>query len=193
MKPQLVLVQRKDDDVSDEALVVACAGGDTAALGTLFDRRQADVRRFLFRLSGTAERDLDDLVQSTFLQALKASARFRGHSSAKTWLYGIAANLVRHHVRGEVRQKNFLHALGDVVAEGAASADATAVRRQQVEQLRAGVARLPHDQRVAFVLCDVEGVSGVESAALLGIPEGTLWRRLHQARSALRTTVETLR
>jgi RNA polymerase sigma-70 factor (ECF subfamily) len=96
MSRKLVLVPTEPTEaLSDAALVAACGAGDTEALGALFDRRQGDVRRFLFRLAGTDARDLDDLVQMTFLEALRASARFRGGSTVKTWLFGIAANIVR--------------------------------------------------------------------------------------------------
>lgn len=175
--------------VDDTALLTACAGGDTNALGVLFDRRAADVRRFIFRLAGTDARDLDDLVQATFLEALRAAARFRGGSSVKTWLFGIAANVVRHHARSEGRKRTFLVALSAHDAQQSAApagAELLARRRQQLAQLEAAVAELPHDLRVAFVMCDVELVPGVEAARCLGVPEGTVWRRLHDARKRLR-------
>ena len=48
------------------------------------------------------------------------------------------------------------------------------------------IAALPHELRAAFVLIDMEGEKGVDAAAALGIPEGTLWRRVFNARTALR-------
>ena len=45
---------------------------------------------------------------------------------------------------------------------------------------------LPHDLRVAYILCELEDTPGKDAALALGIPEGTLWRRLHEVRQILR-------
>lgn len=92
-------------ELSDEGLVQAMAAGEPAALGALYDRYQADVTRFLARLAAPANPDLDDLVQSTFMQAHRSSAKFRGRSAVKTWLFGIGANLVRQAARSESRRR----------------------------------------------------------------------------------------
>ena len=56
---------------------------------------------------------------------------------------------------------------------------------------RAGARRaLPHDQRVACGRCELEGISGVGAARTLGVREGTMWRRLHDARKALRAVLD---
>jgi DNA-directed RNA polymerase specialized sigma24 family protein len=62
--------------------------------------------------------------------------------------------------------------------------------QRQIGQLRAALPTLPHDLRVAFVMCDVEGVPGVEAARAVGVPPGTMWRRLHEARKALAAAIE---
>src|SRR3954454_20691012 len=90
------------DDVSDEALVAACAAGDLSALGTLFDRFAGPVFGFLGRLRADPF-DLEDLVQTTFLEVRRTARRYR--ASVKTWILAIAANVARHHVRSEVRRR----------------------------------------------------------------------------------------
>ena len=92
-------LQDDGDRISDAALVAACAIGDSAALGVLFDRHHRGVYAFLSRLAGTDQRDLDDLVQATFLEALRSAKRYRGDAPVHRWLFGIAANIVSHHVR----------------------------------------------------------------------------------------------
>ena len=52
------------------------------------------------------------------------------------------------------------------------------------------IAALPHELRTAFVIVDLEGEKGCDAAHALGIPEGTLWRRLFQARTALRKAID---
>lgn len=177
-------------DMSDAALLAACAVGDRSALGALFDRYHGHVHRFLGRMSGTDVRDLDDLVQTTFLQIQRSAAAFRGRASVRSWIFGVAANVVRHHVRAEVRRRNLAAGLVLESVPGGASPDDAILERQLVAQIMEAQQRLPHELRVVFVMCDLENVSGAEAAKILGLREGTLWRRLHEARRTLRTALE---
>ena len=175
--------------LSDEALLAASATGDLVALDALFERLNGAVYRFLGRLA-LDESERDDLVQATFLEARRGAPRFRGGSSVKTWVLGIAANLARHHLRGErrLREKHARYAEGlHVVPE---QPDARIERRELLREIAGALEALPHDQRVTFVLCDLEEVPGVEAARVLGVPQGTVWRRLHVARKAVRAAVE---
>lgn len=181
-------VAGRDTEISDEALVAACAVADLAALGAIFDRFHQGVYRFLSRLVGPGRAEVDDLVQATFLEVLRAAPSFRNRSSVRTWIFGIAANLARHHVRGEVRRGAMLQAVAREArtAIGDAPPDERASRRQLIDRLGRALELLSHDQRTAFVLCHLEGISGAEVARTLGVREGTLWRWLHEARTRLR-------
>ncbi len=177
-------------ELSDEALVAACAVGEAAALGALFDRFQSVTYRFLSRLVGSQCEELDDLVQGTFLEVWRCAERFRGTSAVRTWVLGIAANLARHHVRGEQRKSAAIGALASVPKPNAADVAGSVERKELVGRLQAALDGLPADLRVAFVMCDLEETPGVEVARVLGLRPGTLWRRLHEARKALRGALE---
>ena len=181
----------EDPVMSDEALLAACATGDAAALGALFDRFCDAVWRFAARLPMTDDLARDDLVQTTFLEVARTAHAFRGTSSVKTWILGIAANVARHTVRGEqrrrVHQARFLEKQAHA---GPALVDDQVERRQLLARIAAALDALPRDQQLAFILCDLEQLSGTEVARILEIPEGTLWRRLHTARKAVRAAVE---
>jgi RNA polymerase sigma-70 factor (ECF subfamily) len=174
-------------EMSDEALVAVCAMGEPAALGALFDRYYQVVRGFLARMSGTDDRDLDDLVQITFETVPRAARRFDGRSSVRTWLLGVANNVARHHVRSEIRRKR----LSEAAFEGPQVVDGTAqvLTRERAARIREAIAGLPPKLREAFVLVYLEGVPGREVADLLGTREGTIWKRLHQARARLRESL----
>jgi RNA polymerase sigma factor (sigma-70 family) len=174
-------------ELSDEALLAACGVGDTAALGALFDRHHEAIYRLISRLLRTEPAAIDDLVQQTFLELWRSAKKFSGHGAVRSWMFGIAANTVRHHIRGAVRRRA---ALAEVPAPPAAGTphDA-ALRAQQVHRLIA-LEALPDDLRVVYVMCDLEEVPGVEAARVLGLRSGTLWRRLHEARRALREAIE---
>jgi RNA polymerase sigma-70 factor, ECF subfamily len=176
----------RGEELSDEALVAACATGDTAALAALFDRHHRLVLRFVSRASSAGPSDVEDLAQSTFLEVWRCSPRFGARGSATSWMLGIAANLVRHYVRGEIRRRSAMAGLADRPGGAAARPDDVAARQQLLDRLGAALGELPHDLRVAFVLCDLEEVPAVEAARALGVRQGTMWRRLHDARRRLR-------
>ena len=92
------------EELSDDALILATSTGDRAALAALFDRFHTDVYRFLARIASGHLDAIDDLVQATFLEAYRASARFGRRSTVRTWIFGIASNIARHHIRDESRR-----------------------------------------------------------------------------------------
>jgi RNA polymerase sigma-70 factor (ECF subfamily) len=178
-------------DLSDEALVLACAAGDGRALEELFYRHGPQVHRVLVRLGHVDRKDLEDLVQTTFLEVHRSAKRFSARSAVSTWILGIAMNVARHHVRGEARRRSALAAVARV--SGVADdrwPDEHASHRESIERLKGGLDVLPYDFRIVFLLCDLEGLKGTEVARALGVPEGTVWRRLHEARLRLRTYVD---
>ena len=191
---QVVPLRRLDErrsalsEISDEALLAACGVGDSAALGALFDRHHEAVYRLISRLLFTDAGEIDDLVQMTFLEAWHSARRYRGQGAVRSYLFGIAANTVRHHVRGAKRRRD-AHEHAPAPHAGHAPDD-LAIRAQQVSRLAEALGELPHDLRAAYVLCDLEDVPGVEAARVLGVRAGTLWQRLHEARRALREAID---
>ena len=178
------------DEMSDRALVSAVAEGDQAALGALYDRFHRDVYRFIARLARDA--DADDFVQMTFLEAHRSAPRFRGDSAVKTWLFGIAVNLVRTHVRSEIRKRG-AHAAVAASPKRPPTEPGDAIgREQQKRMVAAAIAQLTPALREAYVLCVVEELSGRDAAVALGIREASLWRRLSDAREALRVAIEEM-
>jgi RNA polymerase sigma-70 factor (ECF subfamily) len=177
------------DDVTDQVLVAACAAGDVSALGTLFDRFAGPVLGFLGRLREDPF-DLEDLVQTTFLEVRRSARRYRAGASVKTWILAIAANVARHHVRSEVRRRALAAACADLPPGRQETPADTAERIQLSGRLASALRALDKDLAVAFVLCDLEDVTGAEAARLLGVRPATLWRRLYQARRRLRGAIE---
>jgi RNA polymerase sigma-70 factor, ECF subfamily len=174
---------------SDETVLKACGTGDLAAVDVLFDRLHSEVYGFLRRFPGADDLPFDDIVQLTFLAAPRAALRFRGRSSVTTWILGIAANNARHYLRGERRlqEKHALYAEGRRCAPECP--DEWVERRELFRQIECVLASLPTDQQAAFRGCELEEVSGVDIARVAGVPPGTVWRRLHVARKAVRAAV----
>lgn len=166
------------DDLGDGALAAACATGDHAAQSLLFERHVDAVYRFLSRMAGG---DVDDLVQATFLAAFRSAGSFRG-ARLQSWLYGIAANVVRTHVRKESSRRRVVDAFA---LEPVRSVDHP-TPAGDLAKLNAAIARLPTKLREVIALVDLEGESGPDAARALRISEPTVWRRLAAARKALR-------
>ncbi len=183
-------VEGRTDELSDQALVAACATGDSAALGALIDRFHQPVYRFVARLLGSDGNDRDDLVQQTFVELSRSAGRYRKSSSVRVWIFGIAANVARNQIRSITRRRRMETALGSIPLAPASRPDVELERRQLLAQLHVALVELPHPLREAFVLCDLEEVSALEAATILGVRQGTIWRRVHEARRALRAAVE---
>jgi RNA polymerase sigma-70 factor, ECF subfamily len=183
-------VQGAVEEMSDRALVSAVAEGDQAALGALYDRFGRDVFRFVARLVRDA--DVDDLVQTTFLEAHRSAPRFRGESAVKTWLFGIAANLGRTHLRGEQRRQHATTALAAVPATAAPAPGEAVELEQRRRWIAAAVEQLSPALKEVYVLCVLEELPAKEAAAALGIREASIWRRLSDAREAMRASIAAM-
>ena len=193
MSDRVVPFRRADayDDVSDEALVVACAQGSNTALEELFQRHGDRIHRILAKLRGAADRDVEDMVQATFVEVYRSAARFDQRAAASTWIVGIAINLARHYFRGEARRRIAMSAVAVINPDhDGRGPEEQAARRQMLARLESGFAELPPDLQTVFTLCDLEGMRGVDVARALRVPEGTVWRRLHSARTRLRARMD---
>jgi RNA polymerase sigma-70 factor (ECF subfamily) len=164
-----------------DPIVEACAAGDRVAQGLLFRRHAAEVRRFVARL---VRGDVDDVVQATFLAAFRGAERFRG-PNVRGWLFGIAANLVRTHVRDEITRRRALAAFDGAFAS-------THEPEHDLQKLRDAIAALPHKLRAVLVRIELEGEISSVAATALGISEATVWRRLAEARMRLRAAMDRM-
>lgn len=160
-------------------LALAAGSGDRVAVTAFVRRTQPEVWRVCARLGDRA--DADDLTQEVYLRALPALARFRGDSSARTWLLQIARHVCADHVRRSTRRRALLERLTQR-GEGAESLEAP--RTGEVD-LDDAVAALDPDRRAAFVLTQVTGLSYAEAAEVCDVPVGTIRSRVARARADL--------
>jgi len=161
---------------------VAESGPDLRALEALYVQHAPFLLRVVARLIGSPEA-ARDVVHEVFVTALRADAATR--VEPERWLYGVAKNLVRRHLRGEARRARAHERLGsELLARGdeARPVDEIVQRRRTAAQVRACIEALPIEQREVFVLYEIEGLDGVAIASLVGVPENTVWSRLRLAR-----------
>lgn len=146
----------------------------------------AAVYRLAYRLTGNPH-DAEDLTQDVFVRIFRSLDRYEPGNMAG-WIHRITTNLFLDRARRGTRIRF------DAFAEGAenllASAEIGPARvlddagfDSDVER---ALAELPEEFRVAVVLCDVEGLSYDEIAAILGVKVGTVRSRIHRGRKRLR-------
>lgn len=162
-------------------LAIDAGRGDQVALAAFVRRTQPEVWRLCARLG---DRDAaDDLTQEVYLRALPALTRFRGDSSARTWLLQVARHTCADHVRRRTRRRALVDRL---VARGS---DLVEPDGSGEVDLDAAVAALDEDRRAAFVLTQVVGLSYAEAAEVCGVPIGTIRSRVARARGDLLTAL----
>jgi len=162
---------------------------DSRALGEVYDEQHEAVRAFAGRLLAD-NAAAEDLVHEVFVALPRAARSFRGDSSLRSFLIGIAIQHARHHVRSASRRRSALARLSSEPERSVRSPEAAAEESGLLEAVQRALDELPLDQRVAFVLCDVEERSSVEAAELVRAPEATVRTRLFHARKKLRAALE---
>jgi RNA polymerase sigma-70 factor (ECF subfamily) len=168
----------------EQLLVTRLKAHDADALGEAYDAHHVHVRAFAARLLGDASA-AEDLVQETFLTLPRAIARFRGESSLRTFLIAIATRHAGHHVRAAARRRAAMTRMGREPTAPSVTPEDEAARQRLAAALTRALDALPVDQRVAVVLCEVEGRTSAEAARIVDAPEGTVRTRLMHARRKL--------
>ncbi|HEX9296712.1 MAG TPA: RNA polymerase sigma factor [Polyangiaceae bacterium] len=163
--------------------------GDPAAVAEVYDSHHAAVRAFARRLLGE-DGAAEDLVHEVFVTLPSAVRRFEGESSLRTYLISIAANHGRHYLRAAARRRKAIEKFAQEPPSSSRTPEHDAARADLARALSRALDTLPIEQRVAFVLCDVEERTSREAAEITSVPEATVRTRLFHARKKLRAVLE---
>jgi RNA polymerase sigma-70 factor, ECF subfamily len=182
---------RSVGEESDESrLVERLRSGEVAAVGDVYDLYQAAVQALARRLTGDAAA-AQDLVHDVFVALPKVIRSFRQDAALRTFLLSITVNHVRHHLRSAARRRAAMHRFSRETHEKAVPGEeAGALQRELGRELSRALDTLPLDQRVAFVLCEIEERTSREAAEIVGTPEATMRTRLFHAKRKLREELE---
>jgi len=176
----------------DTALILDCQAGNADAYAELVARHRDGLYSFVRHVVGH-EADAQDLAQEAFVRAYAAIGRFRRGSPFEPWLYTIAANLCRSHLRRTKRRPLSLDFgdTGDSLQAPRSADPASAVeQREESRRLLAAIQSLPVEQRMVVVLRHLRGHSYQEIAGVLALPVSTIEHRLRNARRALREQMQ---
>jgi RNA polymerase sigma factor (sigma-70 family) len=182
-----------DPETLDQADMHRLQRGHDAALDELMSRHAGPLFGFLRRFVGD-EDAAEDLAQETFVRVYRNRDAFKPGARFSPWLYTIAGNLARNHLRSRSRRSEVpLEAASDdapSIGDRTPGKDGTpeehCLRDEQRTAVRSAVAELPDDLREAVVLCELEDRSLAEAAGLLSTTVKAVESRLYRARQQLR-------
>jgi RNA polymerase sigma-70 factor (ECF subfamily) len=174
--------------LTDPELFARWQAGDNAAGSALIKRHFAALHRFF---SNKARGHEEDLIQITFMACVEAGPGFRGESSFRAYLFGLARFQLLTHYRKIYRTSNIdftttsAHDLGT-------SPSAALARREEHDLLERALQMVPLDQQIALELTYWEDLPAPDIAVVLGIPENTVYSRLRRAKEHLREALGRL-
>ncbi len=175
----------------DDAQVVrAWRRGDPEAARALFERHVAVLGRFFSTKVGV---EADDLVQLTFMTALSNPDRFEGRSSFRSYLLGVANNVLLKHLRTRYARGRHLDFDDVTLRDLGTSASRKLAKNDDRRRLLESLASLPLHEQVALELYYWEELPASEIAEALGVPEGTVRTRIRSARLKLRRRLGAIR
>ena len=179
------------DQGDDLALVERHRHGDPAAFEEIFTRYQGMVFNLALRMAGSREEALD-LSQEIFLRVYRHVGRFKGQSSLKTWIYRVALNCCRSR---RARRAPIIQELPEAEAldelqDRDSTPERAALARDASRQVGRALQQLPNPYREAVVLRDIEGLTYLQVAEVLGVRIGTVRSRIARGRERLREIVE---
>jgi RNA polymerase sigma factor (sigma-70 family) len=171
-------------DQSDGELIAASLS-DPGAFAQVFDRHFDTVHRFVRRRIGSAAPQ--DVSSETFLRAFESRKRFEtARPDALPWLFGIAINLLRHHLRDEERALRAYARTGADPVAGEEGVDERLDAQAEGPALAAALADLRAEERDVLLLHAWADLDYASIAEALGVPIGTVRSRLSRAREHVR-------
>lgn len=182
---------RRPETEAERRHADACRAGDREALDRFFREHAARVERVISRVVGPTP-DLEDLVQATFIEAIRSFPAYRGEASMASWVTRIAIHVSYHHLRRGVRRFVSLEVVPAASEQHHPSPtpDGELDGRRVHARLHGLLDRIKPKKRVAFVLYAIEGYTVDEIAAYTGSSATAVKSRLFFARRELQNLVK---
>lgn len=170
--------------LADLVLVDRCLDGERDAASELFRHHQRRVHATLYRVLGS-NRDMDDLLQDTFIQVFNSLQNFRGESRLSTWIDRISCRVAYKYLSKKKKQVALTLEILAEPEQHSFGAHAQAMAREGVRRLYAALTELSPAARIAFSLHELDGRKVAEVAECLGASVTATKLRIWRARRAL--------
>lgn len=171
----------------DRELFERFQAGEKSAGDSLFARHQAALQGFFAR---RAPDHASDLAQETWLRCLRSADSYRGEASFRTFLFAVAHNVLRYHVRSRAARQADLGITN--LTDSEPSPASLVHRRFELGVLQRGLAGLEDQHRMVLQLTYEEQLTSEQLGELLEVPAATVRTRLRRAKELLREGVEEL-
>jgi len=165
-----------------DARIESVRAGDSVALESLLVELVPFVRKKLLRLLGPSA-DLDDAAQDALIELAEALPRFEGRSKLTTFAHRIVVRVAYKHYG---KRRSFVELDETYGDEVSSSPEEVAIRREALAKLHRVLAKLPEKRRIAYVLCEIEGMDPAEAAEVADTSSLAMRTRLFHARSEVR-------
>jgi RNA polymerase sigma-70 factor, ECF subfamily len=175
-------------------LIAECIAGNEEAIETLVREYEAGVFRLALSILGDPS-EANEVTQETFLSALRALPSYQEKQSLKAWLYTIALNHSRSHLRKHKvieRLRSTLTAIFRIEAQRQISPEEAAIQDEQEAAIWRSLNELDERHRIVVILRYFHEFSIAEISEILSVNEGTIHSRLHTAREKLRDALKYL-
>jgi len=173
---------------ADVALLERWRAGDRRAGSTLVARHFAALHRFF---SNKAAGHAEDLVQQTFVACVETRDAFRGESTFRAYLFGLARMQLYTHYRKNARRQSVDFTTASARDMGA-SPTAVVAQREEERLLMSALQHVPLEQQIALELTYWEELTAREISSVLGIPEDTVSSRVRRGKGHLRKALAVL-
>lgn len=184
-------------NLDDQLLIEKLKQGDQGAFSEIVETRKGMVYNTVLGLLQHPE-DAEDVTQEVFIKVFESVRQFKGESAFSTWLYRIAVTTALEFLRKKKRKKRFafitsLFGEGDTPVTDPPDFVHPGVlldRRENARVLFKAIQKLPENQRIAFSLHKVEGLSYQEVANVMETTVSAVESLIHRARQNLRKSLE---
>jgi RNA polymerase sigma-70 factor (ECF subfamily) len=174
---------------NDVELVERMRNGDAAALRSIVEQYQERIFALIYGIVRDRH-EVEDVAQEVFLKVFRRINAFDGRSRFYTWLYRVAANAAKDHVKKRSRRPAMAldedAGIPSMLRGPAENAERAELRRT----VRAAIGSLQARYREDLTLRELEGLSYNEIAAILRVSMGTVESRLHRARARLKQVLK---
>jgi len=194
LSPSSVNYTEHMDSASSAWLVAECIAGNEAAIETLIREYEAGVFRLALSVVGD-QADAREITQETFIAAWRALPSYQERKSFKAWLYMIALNMSRSHLRKRKfleKLKNTATALFRLESQKQASPEEAVIHNENEAAIWCELNKLNERHRIVIILRYFQELSIAEISEILDVNEGTIHSRLHNARERLRIALVAL-
>lgn len=181
----------------EQKLIEKLKNGDESAFKLIVDTRKDLVYNTALGLLQSAE-DAEDITQEVFIKVYESVHQFKGESAFSTWLYKIAVTKSLELIRSRKRKKRFAFITSILGENNELKHDPPEFHhpgiqldnRERAATLFKAIAKLPDNQRVAFTLHKLEGISYIEVGEVMQLSVSAVESLIHRAKSNLKKDLE---